>query len=421
MNSPSFGNELEPQALWSAVLAKVAGQVGQHSFETWFRPLACAGVDATSLRLLAPNENFGRCLLDSFGDLLRQAATDIRGAPCQLVITTPATEAGSAPSADTLPVVQAAALEQAPLGRNWLIENLWLAETVGFLGSPPKHCKTWLALEMAVCVASGSPCLGAFPVTAPGPVLLYAAEDSAATVRQRLESLAAHHQVAFDRLPLWVITADSLRLDRPDDSNRLEATVAQYQPRLLILDPLIRLHQQDENASGPMAALLGFFRSLQRKSRAAIAIVHHSRKNRAPAGSGYSLRGSSDFYAWADVLLHLQRRQGRLTLTAEHRSAPSFGPVGIELIHLDNGHPHLELVARDGIITPDPKPNSSQPDALCTRILELLSESSEPRSVAQLRAVLRVRNQRLIEALRQLVDQGKIQRLERGYARLQTP
>jgi chromosomal replication initiation ATPase DnaA len=201
---------MNAQALWSAVLAKVAGQVGQHSFETWFRPLACAGGDATSLRLLAPTEHFRRCLLDSFGDLMQQAAAEIRGAPCQLVITIPVPD--SAPSADTLPVVQAAELEQAPVGgRNWLIENLWLAETVGFLGSPPKHCKTWLALEMAVSVASGSPCLGTFPVPDPGPVLLYAAEDPTTTVRQRLQSLAAHHHVDFDQLPLWVITVDSLR------------------------------------------------------------------------------------------------------------------------------------------------------------------------------------------------------------------
>jgi hypothetical protein len=411
MNSPS--------ALWTAVLSKLADRLGQQSFDTWFRPLTCAGGDGTTLRLLAPNETFRQYLLHSYGDLLQQVATDIRGAPCPLVITTPAPEPGPAPPADTLPVVQAAALEPAPLDRNWLIENLWLSETVGFLGAPPKHFKTWLALEMAVCVATGSPCLGAFAVPEPGPVLLYAAEDSAATIRQRLQSLTAHHQVDFERLPLWVITADTLRLDRPDDSSRLEATVAQYQPRLMILDPLIRLHQQDENASGPMAALLGFFRSLQRKSRTAIALTHHSRKGPAPAGSGYSLRGSSDFYAWADVFLHLQRRQGRLTLTAEHRSAPSFGPVDIEFIHPDGGHPHLELTSSD-IITTDAKPGSSQPDALCARILELLSESSEPRSVAQLRSVLRIRNLRLVNALRQLTDQAKIRRGERGYILVQT-
>lgn len=420
MNSTSVANVIEPQALWSALMAKVAGQVDRHSFDTWFTPLACAGVDAMSLHLVTPNETFGKCLLDSFGDLLRQAAAEIRGSPCQIVITTPAPEADCSLSADTLPVVRAAALEQAPVGRNWLIENLWLAETVGFLGSPPKHCKTWLALEMAVCVASGRPCLGAFPVPDPGPVLLYAAEDSAATVRQRLESLAAHHEIDFGQLPLWVITADSLRLDRPDDSSRLEATVAHYHPRLLILDPLIRLHQQDENASGPMAALLGFFRCLQRKNRTAIALIHHSRKGPAAAGSGYSLRGSSDFYAWSDVFLHLQRRQGRLTLTAEHRSAPSFGPVGIELIDVEGGHPYLQVVHDDGVTSHPGNPDSSQPDGLHARILEFLSESSEPRTVTQLRASLRVRNQRLVEALRQLVDLGKIHRLERGYALLQT-
>ena len=96
------------------------------------------------------------------------------------------------------------------------------------------------------------------------------------------------------------------------------------------------------------------------------------------------------------------------------------GPIAIELIHLDGGHPHLQLVAHDSVLAPDPStPNTIQTNALCSRILECLSESSEPRTVAQLRSALRVRNQRLIEALRQLTDQGKIRRLERGYV-LQT-
>jgi chromosomal replication initiator protein len=89
MNSRPVGNELDPQALWAAVLSTLAERIGPQSFDTWFRPLACAGGNATTLRLLVPNENFGRYLLDSYGDLLRQTAADIRGAPCQLVIATP--------------------------------------------------------------------------------------------------------------------------------------------------------------------------------------------------------------------------------------------------------------------------------------------------------------------------------------------
>ena len=271
-NLQSTGSD--PATLWSAVLSKLAVKASPQVFDTWFRPIVFAGWDETALRLNVPNDHFRQWLSDNYGEVLRQTAAEVLGAAPDLVIAAPIPEPAPAASAATLPVVQAAALQQSSPGCRWLIERLWTAEAVGFLGAPPKHYKTWMALEMAVSVASGAPCLGSFPVPSPGPVLLYAAEDSASAVRERLESLALHRQVELGRLALWVITADSLRLDRPDDREKLEATVARFQPRLLVLDPLIRLHQLDENASGPMAALLGFFRSLQRKTGAAIALVH---------------------------------------------------------------------------------------------------------------------------------------------------
>ncbi len=408
----------DPQTLGSSLLSKIAEKVGRGSWDTWFAPVTFAGCEGTTLRLKVPSEKFGEYLLHAYGDLLRQTAEEVFGAPCELVVVAPAPQRPA--PADTLPVVQAAALEKASPGCNWLIERLWLEQAVGFLGSPPKHYKSWLAMEMAVSVASGTPCLGAFTVSTPGPVLLYAAEDSSSAVRQRLEALSQHHGVELERLPLWVIAVDSLRLDRPDDCARLEATIAQYQPRLLILDPLIRLHQQDENASGPMAGLLGFLRSLQRKAGVAIALVHHTAKHPGRTGPGYSLRGSSDFYAWTDAFLHLHRRQGRLTLTAEHRAAPPFGPIALELVQPDAGPPHLALAADSAPIAPDSTPQPT-PSLLATRILELLSQSPEPLSLAHLRSCLRVRNQRLVETLRQLSAQGSLCRTQNGYAVQQPP
>jgi len=162
----------------------------------------------------------------------------------------------------------------------------------------PKTYKTWMALEMAVAVASGSACLSTLGVPSPGPVLLYAAEDSQSTLRLRLESLTHHHALQLRHLDIRVIIADSLRLDRIPDQERLEATLLLHRLALLILDPLVRLHAIDENAAGEIAALLGYPRLLQRKTGAAIALVHHARKNvAANGGAGYSLRGSSDLYA----------------------------------------------------------------------------------------------------------------------------
>jgi hypothetical protein len=396
---------------WPTILSKLAAKIPTQAFNTWFRPTVCIGYDEAAVRLTVPNDRFRTLLLQNYGDVLKEAITEVFGTSHDLVILLETPE--SLPESSALPVVQAAALEVSAPSNPWLIEQLWTIGAVGFLGAPPKSFKTWLAMEMAVSVASGMPCLGTFPVPDPGPVLLYAAEDSVSAVRARLESLTLYHGVELGQLPFWVITADSLRLDRPDDQEKLEVTVARYQPRLLVLDPLIRLHQLDENASGPMAALLGFFRSLQRKTGTAIALVHHTGKH--PAVAGYSLRGSSDFYAWTDSFLHLQRRRGQLTLTAEHRSAPPFGPVALELARDDTSNTHLKLVAVDA----DPTASSITSDPvsrLADRILELLSASPEPLAAPHLRSVLRVRNERLVEALRNLLSENKIHRIDRGYA-----
>ena len=86
---------------------------------------------------------------------------------------------------DLFPVVRAAEIEAEPVSQNWLIEPLWTASSVGWVAGCPKSLKSWTALEMAVSVASGTPCLGHFKVHDRGKVLLYLAEDSLRAVRER--------------------------------------------------------------------------------------------------------------------------------------------------------------------------------------------------------------------------------------------
>ena len=313
-------------------------------------------------------------------------------------------------AAAPFPVVRPADLRaSATSSAPWLIDRLWTAHAVGIIGGTPKSYKTWMALEMAVSVASGSACLASFTVSSPGPVLLYAAEDSESALRSRLESLARHHGLDLTYLDIRVITADSLRLDRTTDQERLEATLMLHRPVLLILDPLVRLHAIDENAAGEIAALLGYLRLLQRKTASAIALVHHARKNlSANGGAGYSLRGSSDLYAWVDSFLYLRRHHGQLMLSAEHRSASGVGPLLLELANVESG-PYLRLTSAPSASELAPR------DPLPEQILTLLSQSSEPRTAESIRSHLQVRNQRLVEALRQLCQQRDVVRLPQGY------
>src|SRR5207237_864493 len=137
--------------------------------------------------------------------------------------------------------------------------------------------------------------------------------------------------LGLEDLDLLVITAPRVRLDVEEDRGRLRRTVASTRPRLLILDPLVRLHQIDENGAGGMAELLGFLREIEREFQVAVALVHHARKTAARTRAGQALRGSSELHAWGDSNLYMRRRDETLTLSVEHRAAASSGPFRLEL------------------------------------------------------------------------------------------
>jgi hypothetical protein len=399
--------------LWTRILDRIAQIVRPGCFDTWFRPLAFAGCEGSTLLLNVPNENFRKWLLHNYSELLRQAVTEIAGPHFEVRVSADSShkQTGNGTIAP-LPVVRAAALEAPAQRQTWLIEQLWTSGAVGVIGGSPKSGKSWLVLDMAVSIASATRCLGVFPVHASGPVLLYAAEDSAAALRARLETLSRIRQLDFASLDVRVITAQSLRLDRAEDQDRLEATVVAHHPVLLVLDPLVRVHAIDENVAGQVAALLGYLRALQRKTGVAIVLVHHVRKNASPSGgAGYSLRGSSDLYAWLDSFLYLRKHNDQLTLSAEHRSASGAGPFVLELAAPsgDTGA-HLKLLSADRIVA---APGNH---ALTERILQLLAVATEPMTADTLRNRLQVRNQRVVEALRELSSQGSVQRLAHGYA-----
>lgn len=300
----------------------------------------------------------------------------------------------------------------------WLVEGMWTAQGVGIVGGTPKTGKTWLALDIALSVASGTDALGHFPVSDPGPVLLYPAEDGPGAIRGRIEGLARARGVQIQTLPLHVITADSLRLDDDEDRVKLEQLLEALSPRLLVLDPLVRLHAGDENHTGHIAQLLGYLRRLQRRFSLAIMITHHVAKQRGSSVQpGQALRGSSDLHAWGDSNAYLQKQKnGSVLLTLEHRAAPAPDPLLITLISQPGGGARFEI----GEVTTDeevPRATAARgtPQTLLLedRVLALLRNAAEPISQVVIRKRLRVRNATLTEVLRALVDAGLIQSLGR--------
>jgi hypothetical protein len=306
-----------------------------------------------------------------------------------------------------LPVQQASQLESHGPQIQWLVQDLWTDQAVGILGGEPKCCKSFLALDLAVSVASGASCLREFPARRSGPVLLFPAEDSLAVVRQRLEGIASAAQVPFGSLPVQVITAPSLRLDTATDRQRLTQTVQLQRPVLLILDPLIRLHRVDENDATQIAALLSYLRELQRQFQLAVLVVHHARKDSQASRPGQALRGSSELHGWGDSNLYMRRKGSQLTLSTEHRAAPSRDHIPLQLTESDST---VSLRVVDRSTTPTDTPPSPT-----ERVRQALAQLQEPIPVQQLQRLCGIRTATLCSVLAELAAAGEVVRRARGY------
>jgi len=305
-----------------------------------------------------------------------------------------------------LPTTHIAEIVPRPVDDPWLVRSLWPASAVGLIGGPPKCAKTWLALDLALSVASNTPCLGTLTVESPGPVILYLAEDSLQSARARVEGICEHRRLDLRRADLHLITVPSLRLDQDHDKQRLSATVEKVRPRLLLLDPFVRLHRSDENDSGAISAILADLRALQRRFDVAVVLVHHARKNgRGP--QGYALRGSGDFYAWGDAYAYLSRRDTAFRLALEHRSHPAADPFALKLVsRADGSATHLEIAAEHA---------PSAPPSLEALAETELAAAGAALTREQLRARLKVKNQRLGDALDTLQRAGRITKTPQGW------
>jgi len=320
-------------------------------------------------------------------------------------------------SADqVLPVVRVGEISSEASAERWLVKELWGARSVGVIGGAPKCAKTWLGLDIALSVATGTACLGKYIVPEPGPVLVYLAEDALPVVRERIEGMARYRGLDLGPVEIHVITAPVLRLDRDRDRTRLWETTRQLRPKLLLLDPLVRLHGIDENHAGEVAGLLAYFRSLQRQFDLSVLLVHHTRKNAAGGvAAGQGLRGSSDIHAFGDSNLYLRRTREHLVLSSEHRAAPAAASVYLELIATDAQTTHLEVIGelREGSakLTMDGNQRSLE-----QRVLDLLGQGATV-TRAKLRDSIGVKNERLGEALEALERAGLLCRTPAGWQR----
>ena len=257
-------------------------------------------------------------------------------------------------------------------------------------------------------VATGTSCLGKYAVPEPGPVSDLPGRGCAAGCARACRGNGPASSVSIsDQVEIHVITAPVLRLDRDRDRARLWETTRQLRPKLLLLDPLVRLHGIDENHAGEVAELLAYFRSLATAasiSRFCWCITRGRTPRRccgqvrACAARATSTPSATRTSISGEVAEHL-------VLSSEHRAAPAAASVYLELVATDAARAHLEVIA---------EPDDESGRSLEEQVLNLLAQG-EMLTRTRLRNALAVNNERLGKALESLERAGRVTRTPRGW------
>lgn len=172
--------------------------------------------------------------------------------------------------------------------------------------------KSLLALNIALDLSVPAPggLWGLFPVPRQVTSLIIQSENTAKTTQARIRAITSadprllagceHVKFAGKEYRLVGSLSDQSFLDGVREAVKLAKA------GLLIVDPLISYHGEDENDNGAMRRCLDCLTLLMEQTGCAVILIHHAGKGTGPAVP-YGGRGASAIGDWAANILQLER------------------------------------------------------------------------------------------------------------------
>lgn len=221
----------------------------------------------------------------------------------------------------------------------WTVEELILERSLAMLYGPPKSFKTFLALDLALCIATGRPFHGHAVVQ--GRVTYVAAEGHAAETRDRVMAWCRENGVEPGSLEgRFDLVIVGVRLDR-EDSIKEFLRLDQSPRDVTFFDTLNRNMEGHESDTQDMTKVVAGCDRVRRELNTAVVIVHHTGVNQERERGSTVLRGA------VDTRLKVTRKSGIITLLVEDQRA---GPDGEQMHFTPVVAPVREFGGRDSVI-----------------------------------------------------------------------
>ncbi|GAC1471513.1 MAG: hypothetical protein PVSMB7_23350 [Chloroflexota bacterium] len=213
----------------------------------------------------------------------------------------------------------------------WLVADTVPAGGVVGLYAPPNVGKTFLALDMALCVATGTPWHGRD--VQPGFVLYVSAEGGMG-IGKRVRAWLLEHGIDAKKVNMgWLVEAISVYGESDDLVklfDRIEEEIEQT-PVLIVIDTLARCFDGNENEQEDMGRFIKGVDELRSRFKCTVLILHHTRLD------GERERGNTAFRGAADTMISLvpvgEPADHRFTMAcSKQRDGEAFPMQDFELI-----------------------------------------------------------------------------------------
>jgi hypothetical protein len=191
--------------------------------------------------------------------------------------------------------------------------------------------KSSLVLQLSVAWALGRDCFGLEP-SGPLSTLIVQAENDSGDLEEMRDGIAAGFELSHDDALLVnemvsVATVDDV--SGPRFFPRLEGLIREWQPDIVVLDPLLSFIGGDLNRQEVTADFLRHrLNPIIHRVNAAVIVLHHTGKpkfenGRAPDSADYAGLGSSELPNWARAIASLTVEGNGFALTLGKRGKRS--------------------------------------------------------------------------------------------------
>lgn len=235
----------------------------------------------------------------------------------------------------------------------WIVRHYIEADSLALMFGDPGCGKSFAAIDLACCVATGTPWHG--NKTTPGPVFYVAGEGQNGLAR-RFAAWAQHNSIPLSDAPLFTSRRPAQLCNAAaaaEVANAVEELIADTgaAPSLIVVDTLARNFGGDENSQEDMGAFIANLDGFLRKSGewdATVLVVHHSGHADKTRGRGSSaMKGAVDAeYSLTKDETGVVRVEATKMKDAENPPPVAFRlqSVAIEGLFDDEGEPVTSAV-----------------------------------------------------------------------------